>query len=1097
MRLFKSFAVSLAILLSGISALAQTRDLSGVVLDATDAPLIGVAVIVDGTTNGVVTAEDGSFYLKVPASDVVLNVSSLGYETKLVTVNAEQNNIRIYLAEDKMLIEETVVVGYGTQKKVNLTGAIGVVDSKELENRTAHNLTTMLQGAVPGLNISTSSGNPGSTGSVNIRGVGSINGGDPLVMIDGAEGDLSRVNPADVESISVIKDAAAAAVYGARAAFGVILITTKKGDETEGKSTVRYSGRFGWESPTTSTDYETTGYWSVYAANLFYSAENSKYLPYDEYDMQQLLLRVNDKTPHPDRPWVVVENHEGKDRYKYYANTDWYHELFRDEHPVTQHQISFSGGNKAVKYYISGAFDRQEGIMKQNHDVFNKYNLRSKIDFKINKWARLSNNTSFYSSTYDYIGAGNVQNAIAYSNRHGLACFPLKNPDGTWVGELPDYFTYRVANGRHIIYGNDNNVNYEKKTDFANTTELTITPVKKFKLIANFTYRFHQNRDTHRSTNMIYGISPDGTLKSYTKDAGENSLTESFATYNYLAANVFGTYEDTFKDAHHVTAMAGFNYETRHRKDVWAKGYHLLSDSLSDLDLVGTDPFENSETFGQRITDVTGGQTEYALAGFFARLNYDYKGKYLVELAGRYDGSSRFAPGSRWGFFPSGSIGWRISEEDWFTPAKNLVSNLKLRASVGSLGNQNVDNYAYMRLVNVNKKFDNFYFGETTTNAPYSNLTAPNASDLTWETSYQYNFGIDLGMFDDRLTFTGEFFMRDTKGMLTQSITLPSVYGAKEPKTNSADLRTLGYELSLSWRDQIDLGGRPFGYHVRATVSDFSSTITKFDNPGKTFAKDYYEGMKLGEIWGFEVDKLFESDAEAKAYEEQVNYYTYFSKTRLVGGLMAGDLRYVDLDEDGEITIGENSVVDPGDRKILGNSLASLQYGLTLGFDYAGFDFSMFLQGTGNHYWYPSPSFQPFWGNYSLGYATYLPKNYLDNVWAEDNQDAYFPRPRVKEAYTEKSLLRTVNSRYLQNKRYLRLKNLTVGYTLPKKWTKKIGLDKLRVYFAGENLHYWSPLKKNTLYVDPEAAYNRSNENLDSGFYPWQKSYMFGVDITF
>ena len=212
---------------------------------------------------------------------------------------------------------------------------------------------------------------------------------------------------------------------------------------------------------------------------------------------------------------------------------------------------------------------------------------------------------------------------------------------------------------------------------------------------------------------------------------------------------------------------------------------------------------------------------------------------------------------------------------------------------------------------------------------------------------------------------------------------------------------------------------------------------------------------------------------------------------------MAGDLRYVDLDEDGEITIGENSVVDPGDRKILGNSLASLQYGLTLGFDYAGFDFSMFLQGTGNHYWYPSPSFQPFWGNYSLGYATYLPKNYLDNVWAEDNPDAYFPRPRVKEAYTEKSLLSTVNSRYLQNKRYLRLKNLTVGYTLPKKWTKKIGLDKLRVYFAGENLHYWSPLKKNTLYVDPEAAYNRRNENLDSGFYPWQKSYMFGVDITF
>ena len=1095
MRLLKSFAISLAFLLFGVTAYGQNRELSGVVLDTNDLPLVGVAVIVDGTTNGAMTDGDGAFSLMVPPSDIVLNVSSLGYKTEMVPVSSNQARVTIRLAEDNMLLEETVVVGYGTQKKVNLTGAIGIVDSKELENRTAHNLTTMLQGAVPGLNISTSSGNPGSTGSVNIRGVGSINGGDPLVMIDGAEGDLSRVNPADVESISVIKDAAAAAVYGARAAFGVILITTKKGNETEGKATVRYSGRFGWETPTTSTDYESTGYWSVYAANLFYDAENSQYLPYDDYDMQQLLLRVNDKTEHPDRPWVVIENVNGKDRYKYYANTDWYHELFRDDHPVTQHQLSLSGGNKAVKYYLSGAFDKQTGILKQNPDVFRKYNLRSKIDFKINKYAKLSNNTSFYNSTYDYIGVGNVQNAIAYSNRHGLACFPLKNPDGTWIGETT-FHSYRVANGRHIIYGNDDNINVDRKTDFANTTELTITPVKQFKLVANFTYRFHQNRDTNRSTNMIYSKSPDGTLISYDKEAGENSLTESSSTYNYKAANVFGTYEDTFKNTHHVTAMAGFNYETRHRKDVMAKGYHLLSDELSDLDLVGTDPKESSSTFGQKITDVSGGQTEYALAGFFARVNYDYKGKYLVELAGRYDGSSRFAPGSRWGFFPSGSVGWRISEEDWFASAKNTVNNLKVRASMGSLGNQNVSNYAYMRLVNL-KKFESYYFGETTTEAAYSNLTAPNASDLTWETSYQYNLGVDLGMFEDRLSFTGELYMRDTKGMLTQSVTLPSVYGASEPKTNSADLRTLGYELSLSWRDQFELGGRPFGYNVRATVSDFSSVITKFNNPDKTFAKDYYEGMKLGEIWGFEVDKLFDTDAEAKAYEQEVNYYTYFTKTRLVGGLLAGDLRYVDLDGDKKITLGDDTVKNPGDRKILGNSVASFQYGLTLGFDYAGFDFSMFLQGTGNHYWYPSPSFQPFWGNYSLGYATYLPKNYLDNVWAEDNPDAYFPRPRVKEAYTAKSLLSVVNSRYLQNKRYLRLKNLTVGYTVPVKVTKKIGIDKLRVYFAGENLHYWSPLKKNTLYIDPEAAYNRDNENLDSGFYPWQKSFMFGVDLTF
>ena len=420
MRLLKSFSASLILMLVGLTAYAQNRDLTGVVLDASEFPLVGVAVIVDGTTNGVMTSDDGTFTLRVPAKEVVLNVSSLGYETKLVTVPATQDKVTIILNEDNMMIEETVVVGYGTQKKVNLTGAVGVVDNKQLEDRTSHNLSAMLQGSVPGLNISTSSGNPGSTGSLNIRGIGSIGSGadtSPLVLIDGVEGDIDRVNPADVESISVIKDASAAAVYGARGAFGVILVTTKKGNENDGKATVRYSGRFGWEEPTTSTDYETTGYWSAYIHNMFWNADaaGTKYVQYNDYDMQQLLLRINDKTEHPDRPWTVIEKRNGKDTYMYYANTDWWHELFVDQHPVQQHQISLSGGSKAVKYYLSGAFNRQTGIIKATPDVFTKYNLRSKIDFKINKWAKMSNNTSFYSSVYDYPGVGNVQNAIAYA----------------------------------------------------------------------------------------------------------------------------------------------------------------------------------------------------------------------------------------------------------------------------------------------------------------------------------------------------------------------------------------------------------------------------------------------------------------------------------------------------------------------------------------------------------------------------------------------------------------------------------------------------------------------------------------------------------
>ena len=1092
MRLLKSFAVSLALMFVGFNAFAQTRELSGVVLDAADVPLEGVAVIVDGTTNGIMTAGDGSFVLTVPAKEVVLNVSSLGYVTKLVTVPAIQEKVTIRLEEDNMLLEETVVVGYGVQKKVNLTGAVASVDEKALQDRVSPNLSSMLQGAVPGLSISTSSGNPGSTGSLQIRGTGSINGGNPLVLIDGVEGEMDRVNPNDVESISVIKDASAAAVYGARAAFGVILITTKKGNDDDGNAVVRYSGRFGWDRPTTSTEYETTGYWSAYIHNMFWKADDgtSQYVKYNEYDMRQLLLRINDKTEHPDRPWVTIQNRNGKDKYVYYANTDWYHVMFNDEHPVQQHNISISGGNKKVKYFLSGGYNRQTGIIKVRPDVFQKFNLRSKIDFKINQFIRMSNNTSFYNSTYDYPGVGNVQNAIAYSANHGLACFTPQNPDGTWVYGT-DFLGYKVANGRHAFYGNDKNVNLDRKMDFANTTELKITPIKQLTITANYTYRFHQNRNTNRSTALEYSQYP-GVMAVYTGKgtAGEDSLTESVDSWAYNAANVFVTYEDTFKDAHHLTVMAGGNLEYSYRKNLSTVGYNLLTDELNDFDLVGLN--------GDGIKEfmASGGQSEYALLGFFGRINYDYKGRYLLEVSGRYDGTSRFAKGSRWGLFPSASAGWRISEEDWFKPAKNVVSNLKLRLSYGSLGNQNVAAYKFIRKVETHD-FAGFSFGEGSSTASYTSLSAPNAGDLTWETSQQYNLGIDAGLFKDRLTFTAEAYIRDTKDMLTDGVALPSVYGASEPDMNAADLRTKGYELAIGWRDQISLFGKPFGYNVGATLSDFKTVITKYDNKEYTFAKDYYEGMVLGEIWGFEIDGLFQSDAEAQAYAKEVDL-GYINK-RLYGGWLAGDPKYVDLDKNGIISVGSNTVKNPGDRRILGNSIASLQYGITAGFDYLGIDFSIFLQGTGNHYWYPNDESMAFSGPYSRPYCTYLPYDFLDNVWSEENPDAYFPRPRAYAAFTSGAPLANVNNRYLQNLRYLRLKNLSVGYTVPK--TEKIGIEKLRIYFSGENLAYWSPFKKHSRYIDPEAAFDRtsggSTTRYNNAFYPWQKTFMFGIDITF
>ena len=434
MRVLRPLVLSLLLVLGGgITALsAQNREVSGKVLDANQQPLVGVAVLVDGTTKGVTTSENGTFKIQVPSGEAVLQVTCLGYLPQKVTVPSSRNSITIYLQEDAIMLDATVVIGYGTQKKVNLTGAVATVGSKELENRVTHSLGSMLQGSVAGLNITTSSGKPGSTPAINIRGVNSINSADPLVLIDGVVGDLNRVNPNDVESISVIKDASAAAVYGARAAFGVILVTTKNGSAQDGKATVRYSGRFGWEEATTSTDYENRGYWSVYTVNKFWQADSgTNYVKYNDHDMQQLLARVNDRTEHPDRPWVVEEIRNGRKQWVYYGNYDWWDMLFQQRRPVQQHNISLSGGTKDIKYLVSGAYDRQEGIQRAHPDVYNKYNLRAKLDFRINRWATLSNNTSFFSSNYKSLGDGSVDNTIAYSARPARANSPLKNPDGS------------------------------------------------------------------------------------------------------------------------------------------------------------------------------------------------------------------------------------------------------------------------------------------------------------------------------------------------------------------------------------------------------------------------------------------------------------------------------------------------------------------------------------------------------------------------------------------------------------------------------------------------------------------------------------------
>lgn len=1087
MNILKSVVLFLILLLAGSSMVlsAQNRSISGKVFDTNEEPLIGVTVTIENTTIGAITDIDGAFTLQVPEGKVVLNVSYVGFVPQKVTVASGQSNVTVRLSEDAVLLNEVVVVGYGKQKKVNLTGAVASVGGEELENRVTKSLSSMLQGTVAGLNVTTSSGVPGSSASINVRGITSIHESEPLVLIDGAVGDIDRVNPNDVESISVIKDASAAAIYGARAAFGVILVTTKSGAAKDGKATVRYSGRFGWQAPTTSTDYETTGYWSVYTINQFWQANSGTlYVDYTDQDMQELWNRVNDKTEHPDRPWVVEDVRNGRNQWVYYGNYDWWHSLYRDNRPMQQHNVSISGGKDDVKYFVSGSYDKQTGILRENPDIYRKYNLRSKIDFRINEWLTMSNNTSFYSSQYSYLGDGDVENTLAYSARHALACFPQKNPDGSWLYSTP-YLNYKVANGRHILLGENSHRNMERSTDFTNTTRLVYAPIRELSFTGDFTYRQYQSRNTSRSNVMYYREYPDGELLSYATGAGANRLDEAVNTNQYYSTNIFGTYDDTFNQAHHLSVVGGMNYEAWKNKNISAYGENLVSTDLDDLDLVG----QNAE--GATITGVGGGQNEYALLGIFGRINYDYKSRYLFEVSGRYDGTSRFASGSRWGFFPSASAGWRISEESFFQPVRQWIDNLKVRGSFGSLGNQNISSYySFARLISISSL--GYTFGEGSVLPKYSSLSAPIASGMTWETAQQWDFGFDLTMLGNRLNLTVDGYIRDTKDMLTDGVDLPGVYGADLPDMNAADLRTKGYEITLNWRDRLTLGNKPFEYSVGLNLSDYKSVITKYDNENKTFAKDYYEGMEIGEIWGYVTDGLFQTDEEAKAYAEKV-VLSYVLKGQ-TGGWQAGDVKFVDLDGDGKVGIGSNNVDNPGDRKILGNSLPSFSYGISASAQWNGFDVSAFFQGTGNHYWYPAGQSMPFWGPYSYPYLSFLQKDFLADVWTAENTDAYFPRAMAYSASS--GVLSNVNDRYLQNLRYLRFKNLTVGYTLPQSWTGKARIESVRIYFTGENLCYWSPLKKHSRYVDPEAAIDRSDA-YNNAYYPWQKSFLFGIDVTF
>jgi TonB-linked SusC/RagA family outer membrane protein len=1086
-KLFSVLSILLCMAVT-FDAFAQKQAVSGTVVDAMG-PVVGAVVQAEGAN--AVTDFDGNFTINV-SPRAVLEISCLGYKTERVSVNG-RNRINITLEEDSIMLEDAVAVGYGTIKKTNLTGAVSVVKAESLKDRSALDVGHMLQGSVPGLNVTSASGRPGQAASLNIRGWNSINGGSPLVLIDGVEGDIQYINPADVDNISVIKDAAAAAIYGAKGSAGVILVNTKNGSkDKDGKAKVTYSGRVGWTSPTASTDWETRGYYTVYLSNLFMKAYNGTLnYNYSDADMQELWARRNDVVENPERPWVVItQDQSGKDVYNYYANTDWWHVLYKDNKPTTSHTLTASGATDHVNYLISAGYTYEQGMFNINPDTYRRYNLRAKVGFDVTKWLKIGNNFSYFNSGYTYPGRGGINNSLYGASAHASASYPAYNPDGTILYQTK-YNNSTLMDGLMMSL-NNGDTNTDRIDNLSNTLDITITPFKGFTIKGDYTYGFRLVRYMNRTMPGYYSKEPGVIVTQDTGAAFENKLDEQSNVHTYQAANLYATFEHSWKEAHNLKVMAGVNYETKHIKDLEAIGYDLFSYDLNDLNLVGAD------ADGNKRMEVSGGQNEYRTAGYFARINYDYKGKYLLELNGRYDGSSRFLRGSRWVFSPSVSLGWRISEEGFFEPVKGWWDNLKIRASFGQLGNQQMSDY-YPAIRTISTGSSSYLLGGA--KPALAQISAPVSSGLTWERSIQSNLGLDMTFLNGRLDFSAEGYIRDTKDMLTAGEVLPSTYGySSAPKENVADLRTIGYEFNIGWKDTFKIAGKPFHYSASVLFSDYVSHITRFNNEDMLLSKNYWVGMKYGDIWGWHIDGLFASDEEAAAYtvdQSKVNGIINASTGDInpvtgAPGVRAGDLKFADLDGNGKIDKGQETVNDSGDYRVIGNSQPRYNFGINLGASYMGFDLAVFFQGIGHMDWYPQYEVRQFWSLYARPFATFIPRDFQNMYWTEENPNAYFPRPRgyVAGVGTGRELTET-NDRYLQNIGYLRLKNLTFGYTLPEKLTRKVGIERLRFYFTGENLFFWAPgLHCN--YIDPEMAQTNGNLRI----YPWQKTIMFGIDVT-
>lgn len=1061
--------------------LQQKIKITGKITDSKGEPLPGANVVEKGTNNTVTTDFDGKFSIEVNNQNSILVATYIGFTTQEISLNG-RTNLTIKLLESAASLNEVVVqVGYGSVKKGNLTGAVGVITAKQIEDKIGPNTGQLLQGIAPNLNVSLSDGDINGEANINVRGIASINGGSALILIDGVQGNINRISPKDIESISILKDAASAAIYGARAAFGVVLVTTKKGKE--GKIKINYNSNFNWSTPTINTNnFITDGLdWSRLSDKLSLIENKSTYLGYSAEDYAYLEARRND----PTLPSVLIKTVDGVERYVHYGNTDWWNTIFSDSQASSEHNLNLSGGTDKVNVYLSGRFYTREGIYKINKDVLDSYSMRAKIDAKPYKWLSIANSTSIFNKSYTS-PATNTRNVSDASNSedwrkytfHASPLYLPTNPDGSLIIKGAYTNNRDIADGTFadLIYGKSRAE--EKDFEVLNTTPVTVNLMKGLKVNGDYSFRKRQQSEWVRLISAPYTNQPNGegvqlykTNTQIYKELERNEL--------YQAINAYADYEFNPIENHTFSALVGYNQEWNSFKRNIASRNGNLSDNLNSFNLAtGENIYLNST------------EEEWAIRASFYRVKYNYLNKYLIEFNGRFDLSSRFPTDKRLGYFPSTSAAWKVSSESFWENIKPYVGNLKFRASYGSLGNQNVGAYDYISKMSINQ--GSYISGGNLTN--YFTTPNPISSNFTWEKSVTVDFGVDMSAFNNRFSVSYDWYQRDVSDMLTTGTKLPSVFGATEPKENAANLSTKGFELSVTWKDDFELAGKPFGYNFNFTLGDSRTFITKFDNPNGDI-QQYYVGQEVGEVWGYTVDGFFQTDDEYMNHADQALVNERIQNNYLINHPVAGDIKFADLNGDGVISPGDKTLANHGDLKKIGNTNPRYNYGVTVGGNYAGFDLNVFAQGIMHRDWNPGTDNSFFWGPFTRQYDNFYPKSIEANSWTPENPNAYFPRlgPYMERGGPYEGEQLGVNSdKYLQNAAYLRIKNITLGYSLPQTVVSKLHLDALRFYTSGVNLFTFSPLYKHNpdRTVDPEQLG-------DGNAYPFSKTYAFGLDIKF